>query len=424
MRLTVVVVGVIETTDVKGIPVVVEQLPFFRSVAFGIWIFAGSRDEPDKKSGLFHFLEHLVFKGTKKRTTNQIAVEIDRLGGRIDAFTSREITCYSAHVVSEHVENAFELISDLMLNPQFPEDEIERERQVILEEIRSIADNPTELIHERLYSAKWLGHPLGRSIAGNSSTVLSINRDDLLRIRDDFYKLPRIIITAGGDINLKKMSLLVERYFDLPKGLTVKRARMDIKSRGVLEVVDKQLEQAHLLFATNGLEIDDSRRHQLSILNLILGGGVSSRLFQTIREQRGLAYTIYSFYDQYSEGGMFGVYAACAVSALRELWGVSRSEILRLIEDGPTEKEVERAKLQSSGNIKMSMESPNTRISQIAYQLHYFGEIITEEVMIDNVMSVTADQVRQLGRALWTEEKHYTKVALGPLCEKEVSFLS
>jgi predicted Zn-dependent peptidase len=199
---------------------------------------------------------------------------------------------------------------------------------------------------------------------------------------------------------------------------------MDIKSRGVLEVVDKQLEQAHLLFATNGLEIDDSRRHQLSILNLILGGGVSSRLFQTIREQRGLAYTIYSFYDQYSEGGMFGVYAACAVSALRELWGVSRSEILKLIEDGPTEKEVERAKLQSSGNIKMSMESPNTRISQIAYQLHYFGEIITEKVMIDNVMSVTADQVRQLGRALWTEEKHYTKVALGPLCEKEVSFLS
>ncbi len=413
----------IETTAVNNIPIVCETIPFFKSVSFGVWIFAGSRDEPEEKSGVSHFLEHLVFKGTTNRDAGAIAVEIDTLGGHIDAFTSREVTCYSGHVTSERLDHAFDLVADIMLNSNFPEEEIERERRVILEEIRSIEDNPSEFVHDRLYPARWRGHPLGRLITGTPETVRRITKDDLLDLREKFYRPPRIVIVACGCIDPQRLKELVTKYFG---GLELNDVERNLKkpnSKCGLEMIHKPLEQAHILLAADGLPVRHSRRHELLLLNIIFGGGVSSRLFQTVREKRGLAYSIYSFFDQYLETGLFGVYAASSPQVLQSLWEIVLTETRKIADRPVDEAEIERAKIQVSDNLKMSFESLGVRLSQIAHQRLYYGKVFTLQEMLEDVHAVSAGGIRSLAEELFGGQ-NFTVLALGPVKESQVRFIT
>jgi len=416
-------VGVIETTVVNGVPIVCETIPFFKSVSFGVWIFAGSRDEPEEKSGLFHFMEHLVFKGTANRSARAIAVEIDELGGLINAFTSREITCYSGHVIAKRLGRAFDLIADITLNSNFPDDELELERSVILEEIRSIEDNPSEFVYDRLYKLRWAGHPLGKLITGSPETVRSLTRDDLLSLKSDFYTPPRIVVTACGSVKMPELERLVSGYFGNLKPNEIKRDLKAPASKGGVEVIQKQLEQAHVLLAAEGLPVRSSRRHELLLLNIILGDGVSSRLFQNIREKRGLAYSIYSFFDQYLDTGLFGVYAASSPDALRPLWETALIELDKIADKPPGAKELARAKTQVSDNLKMSFESLGVRSSQIASQTLYYGKILPLDEMLECVNAVKADGVRGLAGEL-LGQKNFTVLALGPVEEDQVRFIA
>ncbi len=403
----------IETTDVNDIPVLCETIPFFKSVSFGVWIFAGSRDEPDDKSGLFHFLEHLVFKGTEERSTADIAIEIDSLGGHIDAFTSREITCYSGRVVSKRLEQAFDLIADLTLNSIFPEDEIEHERSVILEEMSAVEDSPSDYIYDALYPAVWPGHPLGRLITGMQETIRSITRDDLLGIRQQYYRPPGIVITACGDIKLDQLTSLVEKFFGKLDSCSAQRTLEKPPFNTGKKTISKPTEQAHVIIGADGLGVTHAKRNELAILSTILGGSVSSRLFQNVREKRGLAYSIHSFYDQYLETGLFGVYSACAPEALCNLMEIVENEINIISQTEPSAAEVERAIIQNCDNLRMSFESLGARVSQIAYQKLYFGQTYTLDQMLEEVKSVTPENVLGLAGDLFAK-KAFQTIVLGP----------
>lgn len=407
----------IETTLSNGTQVVCETTPFFRSVSFGVWVIAGARDENPEKSGLFHFLEHMAFKGAPGRDAAAIAMEIDALGGHIDAFTSREVTCFSGHVLSDRLDEAFELVAEIMLKGDFPEEELARERRVILEEIRMGEDNPSDYIHDRLYPAIWEGHPLGRPITGESGTVANLGRDDLLSARDRFYRPPGIIVTACGSIQPKRLVGLVERHFGAMKpGVTERDSRPPANRAGV-KILKRPLEQTSIIAAVPGLAMNDPRRHALYVLNMVLGGGVSSRLFQRAREERGLAYSIYSFYDQYSDGGLFGVYAACEPAALGPLWETIRAELGAIVSSPPTEAEVARAKTMGAGNLKMSFESLSSRMYQMAQQKIYHKRILSLPEMIKELDAVTAADTAALAEELLGGE-NYTILALGPVTEE------
>lgn len=415
--------GVAETTAANGIPVVLETTPFFKSVSFGIWIKSGSRDEAEDKSGLFHFLEHLVFKGTPTRNASSIAMEIDSLGGHIDAFTSREVTCYFGHVLTERLEHALDLVADIMLNSSFPEDEVERERQVILEEIRMGEDNPSDHIHDKLYPMRWGNHPLGRPITGVADTVKAINREDLVKARDRFYRPPNIVITACGDVELEKFTKLVDQRFGHLERMETSRELSTPSLKSTLKVIQRPLEQVHMLVAMPGLPMTHEKRHSLSILNTIFGGGVSSRLFQRVREERGLAYSIYSFYDQYIDAGLFGIYAACSQPQLKQAWDAILKEIEAIVKNPPTEDEITRAKTMGADNLKMSFESLSSRTTQMAHQKLYYDRLLSLDEMLDDLMSVSARSVRDLATELFTGED-YTILALGPVKENELKWLS
>jgi len=411
---------VIETTAVNGIPLICETLPFFRSVSFGIWVNSGSRDETEEKSGLFHFLEHMVFKGTERRNPRGINMETDELGGQLDAFTSREATCYSCHVVAEKLEQAFDLVTDIMMNSVFPAQEMERERQVIIEEIRMGEDNPAEYIYDKMYPLRWPGHPLGRLITGSVETVASIKREDFFEARDKFYRPPRLLITACGAVEIGTLKKLAEKYFGgLSAGEPEPARKLDApRTSKASYIMKKKLEQAHILLAAPGIPSGSRRRPALSILNTAFGGGVSSRLFQKVREEMGLAYSINSFYEQFEETGLFGVYAACSPDALPKLWDAVKGEIRRVLDNPPGPDEIDRAKNLSLGALKMSFESVNSRMYQMAYQWLYYGKALGQEEMLREVEGVTIEQVHELARELLSGED-FTVIALGQIHKRQ-----
>ena len=401
-------------TGVNQIKVVCETIPFFQSVSFGVWVLTGSRDETGPRNGISHFLEHLVFKGSGSKSASQIAIEIDELGGSIEAFTTRENTCFGAHVVNTRLEKAFALVAELMLASTFPSDEMELERRVILEELRSVDDNPVEMAYERLYESRFPGHPLGWPIAGSPESVGRITRDDLFEFREHSYSPHKMVVAACGDITLEALTALVERHFGhLPqKNGAVLRQPPPVAPASVF--IRKELEQAHLLVVGPGLSMTDGRRMTLSLLNLILGGCVSSRLFQNIREKRGLAYSIHSFHDRYADCGIAGVYAACVPESLDEIWRLTQEEMDTMGASLVAPDELDRAKAQAQDNLKLSYESLDSRMSQIAGQIAYHGRFFSMDQILEEINAVTAEDIRALAVTMFGDPKLFTKLVVGP----------
>jgi predicted Zn-dependent peptidase len=404
----------------NGIRVVTEKIPYLKSVSIGIWINSGSRDEEDRDSGISHFLEHLAFKGTEKRSARQIAFEMDSIGGQIDAFTSREYTCYSAKVLDEHLPLAIDLLSDILLNSTLKPADIDKERQVILEEIKFVEDNPADYIYDLLYQSVWSSHPLGRSILGNPESIDKIDRNKLINHLDNHYTPKNIIIAVAGNIDNGRLKELLENVFgSLNKNASSKReAPPEIKRNFIIK--ERELEQVHFCLGTKGLRSADENRFEGYLLNTILGGSMSSRLFQKIREDYGLAYSIHSFISPYADTGLLGVYAGTSAEFFEKVLKMSLEEFRLLKAVKVSSDELKKAKEQLKGNLMLSLESSSSRMNQLAKQEMYFERFFSLDEIVDEIEKVTEEKIQRLANRLF-DNSFLNLAVLGPVKKERVS---
>lgn len=404
----------------NGIRIVTEKIPYLRSVSIGIWINSGSRDEDDINRGISHFLEHLAFKGTEKRSAKQIAFEMDSIGGQIDAFTSREYTCYSAKVLDEHLPIAIDLLSDILLNSTYKPSDIEKERQVILEEIKYVEDNPTDYIYDLLYKCVWSEHPLGRPILGNVESIKKIGRDAVIAHLDKHYLPRNMVIAAAGNIDEDKLRKMLERSFGNLKrnGPSQRQTPPEIKKNLIIK--ERELEQIHFCLGTKGLKSADDNRYNGYILNTILGGSMSSRLFQKIREDYGLAYSIHSFISPYADTGLLGIYAGTSPAFFNKVLKMSLEELKILRNVKVSDNEIKRSKDQLKGNLILSLESSTSRMNQLAKQEIYFGRYFSMDEIIAEIEKVRGDNIQSLAEKL-LEDSFFNLAILGPVKKGEIS---
>jgi predicted Zn-dependent peptidase len=393
---------VIELTRLpNGIRVVSERLPDLPSVTVGIWVENGSRYERPEQAGISHFLEHLFFKGTARRTAAQIAEEIDAVGGVLNAFTGKESTCYYAKVLREHLPLALDLLADLFTESRFASEEIDRERSVIIQEISQVEDTPDDYVHELFNLHFWPDHPLSRPIAGSAGTVSTLAREDFLRFLDVRYRPDRVLLAAAGNLTHAELLAVAASKLGHLTGTTAGLDGEPPKPRAGVSVHEKPLEQVHLCLGTPGISHVDDDRYAAQLLNIALGGGMSSRLFQEIRERRGKAYTVYSFLNSYSDAGYFGVYVGTSPEWTREVIDVVRAELARVLREGLSADELQRAKQQRKGNILLALETSDSRMSRIANNEIYFGRDVSLAEVAAGIDRVTNDDILAVARRLF-----------------------
>jgi predicted Zn-dependent peptidase len=380
----------------NGIRILTEDMPSMVSSTIGIWVENGSRYEVPKDNGLSHFIEHLLFKGTKKRTAAQIAEEIDAVGGVLNAFTGKEYTCYYAKVLGDDLNMATELLADIFLDSVFDQDEIVRERQVVIQEISQAEDTPDDFIHDLFSLDFWRGHPLALPIFGSPATVNTFNREEVVTFMAERYRAERIFISAAGQVDHDVLVRQCERLFNSVAG----DGKADvITSPSVHPSVlnqQKELEQAHIVMGGPGLAYTDPLRYASYVLNTALGGGMSSRLFQEVREKRGRVYSIYSFMTSCADVGYVAIYAGTNPEWVDEVIEVTLGEVKKVLRDGLTATELDRAKSQIKGNMLLGMESTDSRMNRLARNEIYFRRDVPLEELAKGIESVTNDQVVEL----------------------------
>jgi predicted Zn-dependent peptidase len=399
----------------NGIRVVTERMPHVRSVSVGIWIGTGSREEADHETGLSHFVEHMVFKGTKNRSAEQIARSVDSIGGGLDAFTSKELVSYNVKVLDEHLPDAFDVVADLVRNPLFQKEDIEKEKGVILEELKMEVDNPEYLIHEIFSSNFWKGHPLGRPILGTKQTIRTFDRDKVDGYYKQFYVPSNILVTAAGSLDHKRLVNLVEDHFADLKPRRTKKVQDIPEPHAPLVFRNKNsLEQVHVYVGVPSIPISHEARFACFILNAILGGGMSSRLFQNIREKQGLAYTVYSELTMYRDAGCMLVYAGTSQrSAGRVVESIVR-ELRKLADERVTEDEMRRSKDHLKGSYVLGLESTSSRMANLARQELYFNRFFSLDEMLERVENVEAEEVQKLAQQFF-DPKRMAVAMLGRL---------
>ena len=390
----------------NGLTILTERMEHIRSVAMGVWIRAGSRHEVAELNGISHFVEHMVFKGTQTRTAQRIAREVDAIGGNLDAFTGKETVCFNIKVLDEHVPTALDVLSDLVLHPIFAEQDILRERGVILEEIKMDEDNPDYLVHEIFTQNFWKGHPLGKPILGTKETVGRLEQAKLFGYYGDRFRGGNMVFTAAGNLEHHAFVDEVRRRFEsLPGGMPEDRNQPPTTSARIVLRNKKALEQVQLCLGVPSLPISSDRRYCALVLNTVLGGGMSSRLFQTVREERGLAYSIFSDLNPYRDTGMLCIYAGTSSSKALQVIHLVTDEFRRLKQEPLPEDELRRAKDQLLGNIILSMESSGARMSNLARQEMYFDHFFGLDEIMGKVEEVTVEQVMALAQELFDPEK-------------------
>lgn len=403
----------------NGIKIVSQHMPHVRSVSMGVWVDVGARDESDAQSGLSHFIEHMIFKGTTRRSAYDIAKAFDAIGGQTNAFTSTESTCYHARVMDTHLETMVEILSDIFLNSMFDPLEVERERPVILQEIGMVEDAPEEYVHLLAGETFWGDHPLGRSILGTRDNIRSFSADTIKDFFRRFYHPERIVISVAGNVDHDRFVELVGPAFaairsgqPLPKRTT---PRIEARSRTHV----RHLEQVHLCLATPGMAITDPRRFAFSLLNTLLGGNMSSRLFQEIRERRGLAYSVYSFMMSNVDAGMFGVYAGVGPSEVQRTLALIRKE-MDLMQHAPVSAdELRDAKEFTKGNLWLAAESVDNQMVRLAQNEIHFGDYIPMAQVVRSIDAVTADELQALAAELFQPDQLCTTL-LGPVATSGV----
>ena len=403
---------------INGLPVVMEPIRNMRSVVLGIWVKVGSRHEPPEKNGISHFLEHMFFKGTKKRSAKDIAFEIDSLGGELNAFTSRENTTFYIKVLDEFLEKGLELLSDIFLNSTFPEEDIGKEKKIIKEEIKMVEDTPDDYIHDLSNQTIWGNSGLGQPVLGRRDTIKLFTKDDLISHIRKYYGTKDIVVSCAGNFETEHLlSLLNKNLGHLRRGSEPWRgAAPDFANK--VEVFSKQLSEAHICLGIKGIPQASDERYSLFTINTILGAGVSSRLFQEIREKRGLAYSIYSFIASYIDTGVWGVYAGVSRKKVREVIELILAEIYNL-KDTVNETELQRAKNQLKGNIILGLESTSSRMNNIARQEIYYGKYYSPREIMNEIDSITIKQIKELTEQL-VQKECFSLTIYGPVAADDL----
>jgi predicted Zn-dependent peptidase len=390
----------------SGLIVLTERMEHVRSVAMGVWMRAGSRHEVPELNGISHFVEHMVFKGTKSRSAQRIAREVDAIGGNLDAFTGKETICFNMKVLDEHVPTALDVLSDLVLNPIFASEEITRERGVILEEIKMDEDNPDTLVHEIFTQNFWKGHPLGKPILGTRETVRSFEQNTLVRFFEQRFLAGNMVFTAAGNLEHDSFVELVARHFgSLGPGRVAGDTEAPVVTPRIHLRNKKALEQVQLCLGVPAPPVADESRYTTLLLNTILGGGMSSRLFQTVREERGLVYAIYSDLNPYRDTGSLCVYAGTSADRAVQVIELIMEEFHRLKTEPLQADELRRAKDQLKGNLLLSLESSMSRMSNLARQQLYFERFFGLDEILERVESVCEEQVMAMARNLFQPER-------------------
>ncbi len=396
-----------KTILANGMMVLTESMPHMRSVSMGAWINSGSRDEPAAENGLSHFVEHMVFKGTTSRSAQDIAREVDSIGGNLDAFTGKESVCFNIKVLDENMPVALDVLSDLVLHPSFSKADLEREQGVILEEIKMDEDNPDYLVHETFTQKFWKDHPLGRPILGTVKTVSSFTQETVFDHHRRRFTPENLVFSAAGHLHHDEMlELIVEKFGSLaPGGVAAVAEETHPATTAHITLKKKRsLEQVQMCLGVPAPPVNDPTRFAVYVLNSMLGGGMSSRLFQSIREDEGLAYSIYSELSPFRDAGSLSVYAGMSLDKTERVLQLTLAELRRLKEQAVGDPELKRAKDQMKSNMVLGLESSSSRMSNLARQQMYFGRFFTVDETVAEIDRVTAKEVQRLANELFRPE--------------------
>ena len=409
------------TTLDNGMTLLSETMENVRSVAIGIWFAVGSRDESPAEAGMSHFMEHMMFKGTPTRTAAQISEEFDRLGAELNAFTSKEYTCYYARVVDQHVTTAVDILSDMITNSLLAQDAIDSEREVVIEEIARMEDTPDDRVHEMFAGALWPSHPIGLPVLGSRKTVGSFGHDDAVGFRERHYLTGNCIAVAAGHVDHDEFVKAVREKLRLREAPRSARERTEAVTEKRVVNLTKETEQAHVCYGVAGLNAHAPERFALSVMDTIFGGGMSSRLFQEIREKRGLAYAVYSYHSLYQDTGQYTIYAGTRPSNMEQVVGLIQGEVDRLLSDGVTDDELHRAKESLKGHLVLGLENTRNRMTRIGKAETIQGEILSIDELVARVDAVGRKEVADVAECLFSDGRVLS--VIGPFDEADVSKL-
>jgi predicted Zn-dependent peptidase len=403
------------TTLANGVRVITEVMPHVRSVSVGIWIGTGSRRENQEQNGLSHFIEHMLFKGTTTRSAEAIAREVDSIGGNLDAFTAKELVCFNTKVLDQHLALAMDVLTDLVLHPMFRPEDIDKEKGVILEELKMEADSPDYLVHEIFSSNFWKGHPLGKPILGTRETVKRFDREMVSDYYRAVYTPANLVLTAAGNLTHERMVELARQYFEQlePNGDVPTDPAPSTHARIALRD-KKSLEQTHMCLGVPSYPLPHSERFACYVLNTLLGGGMSSRLFQNIRERQGLAYAVFSELSPYRDTGCLSIYAGTSIESAPKVVESILKEFRELKQELIAEDELRRAKDHLKGSLMLSLESTSSRMSNLARQEMYFGRFFSLDELVESIEGVTATDVQRIAQVFF-DPKHIALTILGNL---------
>ncbi|WP_127357926.1 M16 family metallopeptidase [Actinacidiphila soli] len=413
-----------------GLRIVTETLPTVRSATFGIWAGVGSRDETPSLNGATHYLEHLLFKGTKRRSALEISSVIDAVGGEMNAFTAKEYTCYYARVLDRDLPLAIDVVCDMLTGSLIRQEDIDAERGVVLEEIAMTEDDPGDQVHDLFATALLGDSPLGRPVLGTVDTINALSRDQVARFYKKHYDPTHLVVAAAGNIDHDTVVREVRSAFESAGALRDPDAQpmpprsgaRTIRSNGHIELLDRRTEQAHVVLGMPGLSRHDDRRWALGVLNTALGGGMSSRLFQEVREKRGLAYSVYSYTSSFADSGLFGVYAGCQPKRVHEVLKICRDELNQVAEHGLGDEELERAIGQFSGSTVLSLEDTGALMNRIGKSELCWGQQMSVDTTLERIAAVTPEEVRAVARDVLGQRP--SLAVIGPLKDKQAARLN
>jgi len=404
----------------NGIRIISEEIDHVRSVSIGVWVACGSRHEDETNNGTAHFIEHMLFKGTEKRSAFDIAAAIDSVGGVMNAFTSKELTSFYIKIPDYHLPLAIDLLADIFKHSRFDDEEIEKEKSVVMQEIHMLEDSPDDYIHDFFEAQFWNGHRLGLPILGTKEGVRQFTRDGLLRFFKNRYRGQNLVLTAAGHLKHEHFADMVAEAFGSMEGNALNDSS-GIPSVGAkVAVIEKDLEQIHMMVGTPAPSAVSENRYASFLMNAILGGSMSSRLFQEIREKRGLAYAIHSYLTPYIDTGMLNIYAGTGPREIREVVGLILDDLMRMSQDLLTENELRGAKELIKGNFLLSMESTDTHMTRLAKNEICFGRHIRSEDVVAGIDAVTSGDVRTLAGENFNPDL-ITVAAIGPISERDLT---
>ncbi|HEY3276501.1 MAG TPA: pitrilysin family protein [Syntrophorhabdaceae bacterium] len=409
-----------KTVLANGITVVTESIPYFPTVSLGVWWKTGGRFEDESNNGISHFLEHMLFKGTDRRSAYDIAREIDAVGGTLNAFTGKESTCLYARVLKKDMDMALDILADMCKQSAFNEDDIEKEKYVVAQEIKMIDDNPEEYVYDLFNSTYFSGHPLGMTILGTQGNLDAFTKKNLVNHFRTHYRPQNVIITAAGRIQHEGFVKKVEALFDMKKPHIPEIPIETPRPQPGVHFYDKDLEHAYLCIGTRGVSQIDERRYPLYVLNALLGGSMSSHLFQEIREKRGLVYNIYSYVNCYHDTGTFGISTSTSRESVEEVVSLIKKEIVRIRDKGITDEELSFSKEHIKGNLFISLESSESRMGRLAKNEIYFGSYIPLKDTLRSIDSIRKLDVNEMGRLAFSDPDDLSLTVLGNVDRKIV----